>query len=152
MKSTVNIDNLDLEEEVKSQLKTLIESLQNQVNSQAAQIESQAALIHFKETKIQALTHELANYKRLKFGVKAEALTQIQRDLFEETLDTDIAALDAELEALCEPVTDESAAVARPKRVRAGRQPLPDHLPRIEHRLPANAANAVVAWSKSVKT
>ena len=134
MQSTVNIDNLDLEEGVKNQLKALFDSLQNQVSSQAAQIESQAALIHFKETKIQALTHELANYKRIKFGVKAEALTQVQRDLFEETLDTDIAALDAELEALRESVTEESATVARPKRVRAGRQPLPDHLPRIEHR------------------
>ena len=91
MQSTLDIDNLDLEEGVKSQLKALVESLE-------AKVQSQAATIHFKETKIQALTHELANYKRIKFGVKAEALTQVQRDLFEETLDTDIAALDAELE------------------------------------------------------
>jgi transposase len=51
--------------------------------------------------------------------------------LFEETLQTDLAAVHAEIEQL-----DPSAKAdpAKSTRSRAGRQPLPEHLPRIEHR------------------
>jgi transposase len=51
--------------------------------------------------------------------------------VFEETWNTDLSAIEAEVEHLqdnkpCDTVT-------KPKRPRAGRQPLPAHLPRIEH-------------------
>jgi transposase len=80
------------------------------------------------EAKIQALTLELAHLRRLRFGVKSEALTAEQRDLFQEALETDIAACEAEAEQAV------PEAKPRAKRERAGRQPLPEHLPRIEHR------------------
>ena len=68
----------------------------------------------------------------MRYGVKSEALAQVQRDLFEETWNTDLAAVEAEVEQ----AADEQSCptVAKPKRPRAGRQPLPAHLPRIEHR------------------
>jgi transposase len=84
------------------------------------------------ELKIQALTLELAHHKRMRFGQKSEALAAAgQRELFEETLACDLAAIEAELE--------ETQRALKPKaprkpRARAGRQPLPPHLPRIEHR------------------
>jgi transposase len=56
----------------------------------------------------------------------------LQRDVFEETWNTDISAIEAEVEQLAD--TEPCATVAKPKRRRAGRQPLPAHLPRIEHR------------------
>ena len=75
--------------------------------------------------KIQALTFELAYYKHIRFANKSEQFTAEQRELFEESWDTDTSALEAE---------QLSSATPQPKRERAGRQPLPDHLPRIEHR------------------
>lgn len=77
--------------------------------------------------KIQALTFELAYYKRIRFANKSEAFSFDQRELFEESWTTDTSALEAEVE--------QSGSAPKPaKRERAGRQPLPEHLPRIEHR------------------
>jgi transposase len=92
----------------------------------------QEAALQAADLKIQALTLELAHHKRLRFGPKSEALAAAgQRELFEETVAADQAALEAELEQLL-PKTRPKAP--RKPRVRAGRQPLPSHLPRIEHR------------------
>lgn len=52
--------------------------------------------------------------------------------MFEETWNTDLSAIEAEVEQLANDRPCET--VARPQCPRAGRQPLPDHLPRIEHR------------------
>ncbi|MDK2127148.1 IS66 family transposase, partial [Parachitinimonas caeni] len=38
-----------------------------------------------KDLKIQALTLELAHHRRIRFGVKSEALAPEQRDLFDDT-------------------------------------------------------------------
>ena len=84
--------------------------------------------LHAAQLKIQALTLELAHHKRLRFGQKSEALAVSQGDLFAETALIDQAAIEAEIDRLANPIQP-----TRP-RARAGRQPLPDHLPRIEHR------------------
>lgn len=76
--------------------------------------------------KIQALTLELAYYKRIRFANKSEQFSAEQRELFEESWNTDTSAQEAEVEQL--------STSQQVKRVRAGRQPLPEHLPRIEHR------------------
>ena len=59
-------------------------------------------------------------------------LTAEQRDLFQETWDSDLAAAEAELAKQAALVAIEPT-LPRAPRARAGRQPLPDHLPRIEH-------------------
>lgn len=82
-------------------------------------------LLAEKDFKITALTHELAYYKRVRFGKASEALVGEQRLLFDETVDMDLAAIDAELEG---------QAPTKRQRKRAGRQPLPADLERIEHR------------------
>ena len=87
--------------------------------------------LHAAQLKIQALTLELAHHKRLRFGQKSEALAQGQGDLFAETALIDQAAIEAELERVANQI---NPPTRRPPRVRAGRQPLPDPLPRIEHR------------------
>jgi transposase len=92
---------------------------------------SREAALHAAQLKIQALTLELAHHKRLRFGQKSEALAVNQGDLFAETALIDQAAIEAELERVANEL---NPATRRPPRVRAGRQPLPDHLPRIEHR------------------
>jgi len=93
-------------------------------------IEGNRSLVSKAKTdtiKIQSLTLELAYYRRIRFANKSEQFTAEQRELFEESWNTDIIALDVEVEQL--------EAKPRPaKRQGAGRQPLPSHLPRIEHR------------------
>lgn len=85
----------------------------------------QQARLAEKDFKITALTHELAYYRRIRFGKASETLVGEQRLLFEETVDMDLAAIEEELEG---------QAPAKRQRQRAGRQPLPPELPRIEHR------------------
>jgi transposase len=91
--------------------------------------------LHAAQVKIQALVLELAHLRRMRFGVKSEALSAETRDLFQETLASDIAAAEAKLsQQQAEQATAPTAgAQPKPPRPRAGRQPLPDHLPRIEH-------------------
>jgi transposase len=125
MNPLAKLEQLNLEPTAKTEVTTLIQSL-------IELAERDAKLIHAKDIKIGALTYELAYYKRIRFSRKNESLAPMQRDVFEETWNTDRSAIEAEVEQLqddspCETVT-------KPKRPRAGRQPLPDHLPRIEHR------------------
>ena len=49
------------------------------------------AEVAFKQAVIDKLTHENAILKRLKFAAKSEAYTAEQKNLLEETLDTDLA-------------------------------------------------------------
>ena len=98
----------------------------------AEQITHRDSELRFAQTKIQALTLELAHLRRMRFGVRSEALTAEQRDLFQETWASDLAAAEAELTKQAALIATEPA-LPRAPRPRAGRQPLPDHLPRIEH-------------------
>jgi transposase len=88
--------------------------------------------LHAANTKIQALVLELAHLRRIRYGVNSEALSAQSRDLFEETLASDIAAAETRLEA--QAAAPSPTTEPKPSRARAGRQPLPEHLPRIEHR------------------
>jgi transposase len=89
--------------------------------------QNDALKIQQADFKIQALTFELAYYKRIRFANKSEQFTSEQRELFDESWTTDTSALEAEVE--------QSGSAPKPaKRERAGRQLLPEHLPRIEHR------------------
>ena len=104
----------------------------DRLQTQEAQLQAKDAELRAKDLKIQALTLELAHLRRIRYGVKNEALSALQQDLFGETRDTDRAAIEAEFAQLA-PVQPGTIAV-KPQRPRAGRQPLPAHLPRIEHR------------------
>ena len=127
------LDPLNLTAAVKTELEQALQAHIAALQEQAKKdLKAKDAEIHAKDLKIQALTLELAHLRRIRYGVKSEALSQVQKDLFEETWNTDLAAVEAEVEQ----AADEQSCptVAKPKRPRAGRQPLPAHLPRIEHR------------------
>ena len=117
MKTLAKLDQLNLDADTRIQVQLLFEQSQKE--------------IHAQQLKIQALTMELAYLRRNLFGKKNESLSLAHPDLFEETLQSDLAAVNAEIEQL-DPLA--KADHAKPPRSRAGRQPLPDHLPRIEHR------------------
>ena len=82
--------------------------------------------IHARDLKIDKLTHEIARLRRLQYAAKTERMDPAQRELFDEAMAADIAALEAELEDLRTPA--EEKASRRPSR----RRPLPADLPRIE--------------------
>ena len=146
MKSLAELDHLDLDPAAKKHVAALVQSLLDQAEHDAQLlhlkeaeiqeknnvIQAKDAAIEAKDFKIEALTHELAHIRRMRYGVKSEMLSKVQLDLFEETLATDLAAIEAEIEQLAD--KQPSDTVAKPKRLRAGRQPLPVHLPRIEIR------------------
>lgn len=106
-----------------------VQAMFTQFEQQQAKCEQQQAELAEKNFKIAALTHELAYYRRIRFGQKSEALQGEQRELFDETIDADLAAIEEELDSKTNP-----NAPAKPVRKRAGRQALPPELPRIEHR------------------
>lgn len=56
------------------------------------------AELHTAYIKVQALTLELAHHRRMRFGAKAEALSVEQRDLTQETWESDLAELEARID------------------------------------------------------
>jgi len=108
---------LNLDADTRMQVQMLLEQSQKEIHSQ--------------QLRIQALTMELTYLRRIQFGKRSESLSSKHPNLFEETLQSDLAAVNAEIEQH-EPLA--KADPAKPPRSRAGRQPLPDHLLRIEHR------------------
>jgi len=121
MDAIAELDRFSIDPAVKAQLSALMSTLIQQNHEQLAE----------KDIKIAALTHELAYYKRIHFGQKTEALAGLQRDLFREDVETNLAAIEAELASL---KATPRSTVGVPRSPRRGRQPLPEHLPRIEHR------------------
>ncbi len=85
-----------------------------------------------RDANIAKLTAEIARLRRVQFAARSEKMDPAQRQLFEETMAADIAAVEAELEALQSPPSTE-AAPARP-RLSPKRRPLPEDLERVETR------------------
>lgn len=114
----------------------LLAWVESRVGGLLAKAQSDAEEIRWRDAKLEKLIFELAQLRRLKFGVKSEALTAALRDLFDETLTADIAACEARLAEMRQAAEmgPHLPPAEKPKRERAGRQPLPDHLPRVEHR------------------
>lgn len=102
------------------QLRDLAQTLMGQVRAQAQELT-------YRQAKIDQLTHELALHKRWRFAARREAFSAVQTQLFEETVEADLAAIETELAELTP--TAQSPAKRRPKRL-----PLPPELPRREIR------------------
>jgi transposase len=110
----------DLKRWLSQQWALRVEALTRQLSSKEQQLRA-------RDLKIQALTLELAHLKRMRYGMRSEALSAEQRSLFEDNYDEDTAAIASQLEPLARVPADI-------KRTPTGRKPLPKELPRIEHR------------------
>lgn len=106
--------------------------LSAQLVEKSRQADQQEQILKARDLKIQALTLEVAHLRRIRYGVRSEALSAEQWDLFQETFSADIEAAQAKLEQL-NPTPVEAPTRPR-KRAHPGRQALPGHLPRIEYR------------------
>jgi transposase len=108
--------------------------------SQDDEIARLTELLRTQEIKIQALVQEIAYLRRIRYGVKSEAMSAEQRSLFEDDVVQDIAAVEAEL----------PAAASKP-RSRAGRRALPEHLERVEIRHEPDSCTCPHCQSNLVK-
>jgi transposase len=90
-----------------------------------ARIERHTHEIDWRDAKLEKLAYEIAHLRRMKFGATSEQLNAQQKALFDESVDADIAALEAELEDLKAPPAD-GKTKARPKRAA-----LPQDLPHL---------------------
>jgi len=102
------------------------DQLRQLVIRQAAVLADNDRELTWRQGKIDKLTHELAMHKRWRFGVKTEHWPTEQAQLFAETVDADLAAMEAELAQLS-PTPSKTKGQAK-------RQPLPANLPRTEIR------------------
>lgn len=118
-----------------SQLSALGEAeLRELATKLLAQMQRNEHEINWRDAKIEKLTFEMAQLKRMKFGVKSEQLNAQQQALFDEAVDADIAALEAQLDELKASTTTSEEPKTRPKRA-----PLAPHLPRVDrHHEPEN--------------
>jgi transposase len=121
MTSATALDQLNAE-----QLRALAAQLMKHVESLDKQVH------HFKTVNEQ-LTHEIALLKRHRFAKRSEQLNPVQASLLDDLLDTDIAAIEAELAAL-QPAPASSEVRQKPERA-----PLPAQFPRtLIHHEPDN--------------
>ena len=119
------------------QLDALEPQMRQVVQSLLAQVQQRDAEIAFKQALIDKLTHEMAVLKRMKFAASSErfasTLAPEQKSLLEETLDTDLAELEQEIERE-RPAAEKGKDKKTPKRTA-----LPQHLPR--HDVPHEPAD-----------
>jgi transposase len=104
------------------------EQLRQAVRALMTEVRSKSREVAFKQATIDKLTHEMAVLKRLRFAAKSEGFNADQKSLLEETIDADLAALAAEIEAQ-QPKKPATEDKQQPKR-----EKLPAHLPRREIR------------------
>ncbi len=107
------------------------------IGEQAKRIDSQAQAIKWRDAKIESITFQLARLNAWKFGAKAEAMNAEQREIFEETLAADQASLEAQLAALQagKGETPDAGGSDKQQRRKPRREPLPEHLPRVDQRI-----------------
>ncbi len=108
-------------------LQAMVLEQQAQITVHEQTIAQRDHAIAFKDAKISKLTHEIARLRRVQFAAKSERMDPAQHELFDEAMASDIAALEAELDALREPAKPAARAGSKPTR-----RPLPPELPRIE--------------------
>ena len=120
------ISSPDLDQMSSDQLRALAAQL-------LSQVETMGKKIYRDQTVIEKLTHEIAQLKRFKFAKRSEQLNPEQASLLDDLIDTDIAAIEAELQAL-------QAAPTQPeKKQKPKRAALPAEFPRtLIHHEPDN--------------
>ena len=127
----ISAEQLDaLEPQMRQAMLSLVSELQAQLQAKDELIARHDREAAFKQALIEKLTHENAMLKRLKFAATSErfasTLAPEQKSLLEETLDSDQAELDVEIERERGEAGDNGTTEKKsPKRA-----PLPPHLPR----------------------
>ena len=136
-----------------------VQSLIEQAQEEAAealrlseQVSRRDTELHAAQIKIQALTLELAHLRRMRFGASSEAFSPEQRDLFQETLASDLAAAEAERARQAGGVPS-SVALSHVHVLVASRCPIICRASSTcMNRSPAPVGSAARRWSRSART
>jgi transposase len=124
------VDTLD--QQVETMGKT-VETMGKTVETMGKTVETMGKKINRDQTIIEKLTHEIAQLKRLKFAKRSEQLNPQQASLLDDLIDTDMAAIEAELQAL------QTSPTPTEKKQKPKRTALPAELPRtLIHHEPDN--------------
>ncbi|HFH3773752.1 TPA: transposase, partial [Pseudomonas aeruginosa] len=126
MTSIPDLDQLNPEQlrALAAQLLQRVSVLDEQVETMGKTVQVMDKKIHHDKTLIEKLSHEIAQLKRFKFAKRSEQMSPEQASLLDDLIDTDIAAIEAELESL--QVTPASAQEKQKPKRRA----LPPEFPR----------------------
>ncbi|CRM71582.1 Transposase [Pseudomonas sp. 58 R 12] len=115
------------------QLRALAAQLLLQVEAMGKTVETMGKKINRDQTVIEKLTFEIAQLKRLKFAKRSEQMNPEQASLLDDLIDTDIAAIEAELQAL------QTVPASTEKKQKPKRTALPAEFPRtLIHHEPDN--------------
>ena len=98
---------------------------------EARAISHQRAIV-YKDSRIEQLTVQIARLKRMQFDARSEKMDVEQRALFDESVEADTAAAQAELEGLRR--ADADTQTPTKPRNKSQRRPLPPELRRVETR------------------
>lgn len=112
-------------------LRALLREQHHTILQHEQRIARDASSLTHKDALIAKLTAENARLRRLQFAARSEKLTTEQKDLFEETLAEEFAAVDA---ALARQAATTQGKPATAKKDDRPRRVLPSHLPRVETR------------------
>ena len=77
-----------------------VDTLGKTVDTLGKTVETMGKKIHHDKTLIEKLTHEIAQLKRFKYAKRSEQMHPEQASLLDDLIDTDIAAIEAELQTL----------------------------------------------------
>ncbi|CAH0645788.1 IS66 family transposase ISPpu19 [Pseudomonas sp. Nvir] len=102
MTSIPDLDQLNSEQlrALAAQLLQRVSVLDEQVETMGKTVQVMDKKIHHDKTLIEKLSHEIAQLKRFKFAKRSEQMSPEQASLLDDLIDTDIAAIEAELESL----------------------------------------------------
>lgn len=102
MTSIPDLDQLNPEQlrALAAQLLQRVSALDEQVETMGKTVQVMDKKIHNDKTLIEKLSHEIAQLKRFKFAKRSEQMSPEQASLLDDLIDTDIAAIEAELESL----------------------------------------------------
>jgi hypothetical protein len=111
-----------------AQLIVQVQDRDREIEEKTREVEENECELHYRQTRIEQLSHEISILKRQQFGRHSEQFTSEQMSLLDEAIDADLAAIELELEQL-QPETSADHSRQQPKRTS-----LPAQLPRTEIR------------------
>lgn len=80
-------------ESLRSLALEMIEARDAEIRKRDLTLKERDREIHFKQTKIDALTAEIARLRRVQFAARSSMMSPEQPALFDEAIETDIAAV-----------------------------------------------------------
>jgi hypothetical protein len=82
MKQLTELAKLNIDPVARTQVEGMLQSLLEQVEQDAKQLQIKDNEIQQKDFKIQALTHELSHIRRIRYGVKNEGYVTVKCGIF----------------------------------------------------------------------